>query len=383
MRAQTILSGLVALSLLGFAGCGEGDSDDGLYTGDSGGGLSGTESSASGASGEAGSASADGGPTGGSDGAGTDSGASEATGTDATGSDSASTGDGDGGDGGDGPLLDIGGGETTATGESGGGGGDGCQNIDLLFIVDISASMSEEKANLATNFPNFVQVMDDYVADPESGASAYRFGTTNSSIVNNNAGQSTMGLDGALFDGNGGFFSDCDNGGAKWIDGPGADVVEDFSCYAGNPKSGCSSCSDIGKERPLDTIKYFIEKAGPGGVNDGFYGGDESLLVVVILTDEDDDTSESLTGSAEAKALLDDFAGGEERYVVVSIAGPQAGGCDSAFGSATAAPVLHEFTGMVPNGVMGDICLGDLSTPLADALSVITESCDELPPPID
>lgn len=367
MRIQTLLTGLVALALVPSLDCGEDKGDDGFFSSGAD-GLDETGSSASGVGDSSG------------------TGVETSTGGTATSADT-DTSDSDdsvstSSSGGDGPLLDIGTDDTTATAE-GGGDGDGCQNIDLLFIVDISASMSEEKSNLAANFPNFVQVMDDYIADPDSGALNYRLGTTNSSIVNNMAGQSTFGLDGALYDGEGGFFNTCENGGQKWVDGPGAGVAETFACYAEQPKSPCSNCTDIGKERPLDTIKYFIEKASLGGVNDGFYGGEESLLVIVILTDEDDDSSESLTSPAEAKALLDQFSGGEDRYVVVSIAGPQSGGCDSAFGSASAAPLLHEFTGLVPNGVMGDICLGDLSAPLDEALSVITASCDELPPPID
>jgi hypothetical protein len=33
--------------------------------------------------------------------------------------------------------------------------------------------MSEEQANLAANFPDFVQVLDDYVEDPSKGALGY------------------------------------------------------------------------------------------------------------------------------------------------------------------------------------------------------------------
>jgi len=35
----------------------------------------------------------------------------------------------------------------------------------------------------------------------------------------------------------------------------------------------------------------------------------------------------------------------------------------------------------VPNGLMGDICDGDLTQALQDALELITFSCDTLPPP--
>lgn len=264
----------------------------------------------------------------------------------------------------------------------GGGAAEGCMFIDVLFIVDISASMSEEKANLDANFPDFVAVLDGYVNDPQNAATGYRLGVTNSSIVNNVEGQSTMGLDGALFGGDNLFGPDCDLGGKLWIDGPGPAVTSTFSCLAPNPKSSCNNCVDLGKERPLDTIEMFIEKSAPGGINEGFYRGDDSLLVVVILTDEDDDMVNTTTTPAQTKMKLDEFTGGEERYVVVTIAGPQNMGCDSAFGSADAAPTLHAFTGLVPDGLMGDICQGDLAQALDEALALIQESCDTLPPPV-
>ena len=280
---------------------------------------------------------------------------------------------------------------TTGTGEVkldlgmpdfGMGAQEGCKFIDVLFIVDISASMKEEKANLNANFPDFVAVLDAYVDDPQKGALGYRLGVTNSSIVNNAGGQSTMGLDGALFGGDNIFDPDCDLMGKLWIDGPGPAVTDTFSCLAPSPKSGCQNCTDLGKERPLDTIEMFIEKSAPGGINDGFYRGDDSLLVVVILTDEDDDKDNTTTTPAQTKAALDEFTGGEERYVLVTIAGPQNMSCDSAFGSAAPAPTLHAFTGMAPNGLMGDICQGDLAQALDQALALIQQSCDTLPPPV-
>jgi len=258
----------------------------------------------------------------------------------------------------------------------------GCEFIDVLFVVDISASMNEEKANLDANFPGFVGVLDAYVADPGNEAVGYRLGVTNSSIVANKDGKSSMGLDGALFNGDNLFDDDCDLGGNLWIDGPGANVTSAFSCLAPDPKSACNFCTDLGRERPLDAIEMFIAKSADGGVNSGFYRGDASLLVIVLLTDEDDDVNNTTTTPEATKQALDKFVGGDERYVVVTIAGPQGAECDSAFGSADAAPTLHAFTSLIPNGMMGDICQGDLSQALDQALALIQLSCDELPPPV-
>ncbi|MBZ5710486.1 hypothetical protein [Nannocystis pusilla] len=294
-----------------------------------------------------------------------------------------STGSGTGGPGtsegddSDALKLDIG-----AQADFGSPVGLGCEFIDVLFVVDVSASMNEEKANLDANFPDFVAVLDAYIADPSKEAVGYRLGVTNSSIVDNKDGKSTMGLDGALFDGDNLFDDDCDLGGRLWIDGPGANVTGSFSCLAPDPKSPCNFCTDLGRERPLDAIEMFIAKSEPGQVNAGFYRGDASLLVIVLLTDEDDDVNNTTTTPAATKKALDKFAGGDERYVVVTITGPQAAECDSAFGSAAAAPLLHEFTSLVPNGLMGDICQGDLAQALDQALALIQLSCDELPPPV-
>ena len=34
------------------------------------------------------------------------------------------------------------------------------RNIDILFVIDDSPSMADKQANLATNFPNFINVLN-------------------------------------------------------------------------------------------------------------------------------------------------------------------------------------------------------------------------------
>ncbi len=272
--------------------------------------------------------------------------------------------------------YDIGGAIDTDGAGEGGSSGEGCKYLDMLFVVDISGSMEEEKDNLNANFPDFVQVLDDYIANPEKGALGYRIGVTNSSFVRDG---SSAGLDGALVDHNFGGSSDCGTGADPWLEGPAADMAENFTCLAQEPMGCTNVCSDQGKERPLDSIVAFADKHAAGGPNEGFYRGEASLLVIVTLTDEDD---QSMVSPAGAKARLDEFAQGEERYVVVTVAGQENGGCVSAFGDAAPAPRLHQFTNSVPNGLMGDICQGDLTQALEAALELITFSCDTLPPPV-
>jgi len=255
----------------------------------------------------------------------------------------------------------------------------GCQRLDILFVVDISASMRDERDNLAANFPEFVRVLDEFVARDDTAA-GYRVGVTNSSIngVYDGPCETTMGLDGSLFRG----VDACVLPGDPWIAGPGTGVAETFACLGDNPIAGAGmsgSHSDCGKEMPLEVIQRFGARLAPGGDNEGFYRrDDQSLLAIVLLTDEDEDAASAATPES-AKAYLDALTGGEDRYVVVTVAGPGPGDCESAFGEADEATILRDFTSRVPNSVFGDICAGDLTTSLAQALEELTVACEELP----
>src|SRR5262245_53941323 len=76
-----------------------------------------------------------------------------------TGSGAGGTGAGTTGAGG----LGIDGG--TGTGGAGGQGGfDGCHNVDVLFVIDDSGSMSDKQKALVAAFPGFVSTMKQKLA---------------------------------------------------------------------------------------------------------------------------------------------------------------------------------------------------------------------------
>jgi len=290
--------------------------------------------------------------------------------------------------------------DTDSDTDSGSPTGAGCTKMDILFIIDDSGSMMEEQTNLANNFPQFIQVLEDYktVANTQL---EYRVGVTTTGIKRNftqiifgmTIPSITNGPDGELQG-----LTSCNLGQYPWVDGPGADVATKFSCMAIVGTSGS------GTEMPFGALQLALgEKMETGGPNEGFYRKDEdSLLVVVIITDEDDCSIEnggtmqlSLAGGAdcseekseglyiteETKAFLDEVAGGEGRYVVVGIAGPGPQSCSSAFGDAIHAKRVKDLIDMCGDyGVFGDICSGDLSTALQEALEVMQVTCDELPP---
>jgi hypothetical protein len=292
------------------------------------------------------------------------------------------TGDGDGdGDsaatssesGEDGTLLDT---IPDTTGDP--GGDEGCARMDLVFVMDISASMIEENNNIANNLDGFVDVLDDHIA-ADNGFESYRIGVTNSSI---NDGCTTLGLDGSLYNGEGlgPAGTDCPSYPDLWLDGPESGVAAEFACYADFPVP-TDGGADCGAEMPLNVIEMFGDKLTPGGDNYGFYDVlDNSLLVFVILTDESEDPL-STTNAAATKAYLDSLAGGEDRYGVIVLAGPPPSGCDGIYGDAIYAEELESFANMVPNGYFNTLCTADLYLSVQEALEDMIAVCDALPIP--
>jgi hypothetical protein len=279
----------------------------------------------------------------------------------------------------------------------------GCDKMDILFVIDDSGSMAEEQTNLASNFPTFIEVLEDY-GTSLGGFFEYRVGVTTTGVTRDflmqlpppypPMNQSSTGPDGELLG-----QEECDLGDYPWADGPGVDPAT-FSCMAVRGTSGS------GTEMPFAAFWQALHwdwQSAPGGPNEGFYRQTEnSLLVVVVITDEDDCSIQNggtmtltLTGGSdcdeatstglfppeEMKVFLDTLTGGEGRYVVVGIGGEGTGGCSSSFGDAAEARRLKELVDLCGEyGVFGDICAGDLSTSLQEALDVMEIACDEMPP---
>ncbi len=315
-------------------------------------------------------------------------------GRDMTGGDADSDGDADT-DGG----VDAGGDTDTNT-EDHTWDGAGCTAMDILFVIDDSGSMAEEQTNLITNFPKFVEVLENY--QTASGAPLeYRLAVTTTG-VNRTFTQklpppfpampmNSMGPNGAFVGGSCGFPD-------AWIDGPGPDVSSDFSCAAGVGTGGS------GTEMPFAALQLALgDKMASGAPNEGFYRKNEnSLLAIVIITDEDDCSvnnggtiATTLAGGSdcdETKSIglynvedtqifLDGITGGAGRYVLVGIGGQSV--CSSAFGDAAHAKRLHRLVDLCADyGVHGDICVADLWLTLEEALSVMEVTCTNMPPPV-
>lgn len=288
--------------------------------------------------------------------------------------------------------------------DGGGGGGfadageaEVCSKMDILFVIDDSGSMGEEQGNLGQNFPQFINVLDQYMTD-DGGLLDYRVAVTTTGRDVDYIIDPSLDLPIPLpipippipFSENG------DNGvmrqecgmTERWIDRADSDVAGTFSCVANVGTSGPAL------EMPLLATQLALGDRMSDGTNEGFLR-DDSLLAVVILTDEDDcsRTDDGFTigsdqcGTNNADYLppsdtinfLDSVAGARGRWATAVIAGPSS--CTSSFGDASHAANLQQFVSETgENAVFSSICEGDLSTALGEAVATFDAACRSLEP---
>jgi len=260
-----------------------------------------------------------------------------------------------------------------------------CQKMDLLFVVDDSGSMMEEQGNLASNFPQFADVLDAYMV--EAGLPLdYRLAitTTGRDVAytevlpppfSTSLPMNEMGDDGA-------FRQSCGMS-RRWLERTDPTVSTTFACAA-NVGTGGSSL-----EMPLYASELALKDRMTDGTNAGFLRED-ALLAVVYLSDEDDcsrrDNNFTHTATdpcttvepSEWVSFFDDLKGDRGRWATAVIAGPTA--CSSSFGDAAAATRLQQFVTLTgDNAVFSSICEGNLAGALQTALDTFTAACDTFP----
>ena len=291
--------------------------------------------------------------------------------------------------------------------EGGGGGADGggggypvdefadaapveaCTKIDFVFVIDNSGSMAEEQTNLATNFPQFIQVIDEYMG--VSGQPLdYRVAITSTGRdINYQVGLpgfpplsfSEMGENGA-------FQQRCTMS-RRWLERGDTDVAGTFGCAARLGTEG------PGIEMPLYAVELALGDRVADGTNAGFLRED-ALLAIVILTDENDcsrtddnfvvsnadvcEGNPALIPPAQTVEFLDALKGERGRWATAVIAGPGPGQCTSAFGDAAEATRLREYVTLTgTNAVFSSICEGDLAGALGDAIDTFDAACQTFP----
>tara|TARA_R110002073_G_scaffold123819_12_gene268022 strand:+ start:5391 stop:6368 length:978 start_codon:yes stop_codon:yes gene_type:complete len=294
--------------------------------------------------------------------------------------------------------------------DGGGGNGDGgnastfadagppevCSKMDILFVIDDSGSMEEEQANLVQNFPQFINVLDQFMTT-DGGLLDYRLAvTTTGRDVTYRIDTSLLPIplpfpfpiESISESGDNGVMRQQCGMTSRWVDRADGNVSSTFSCVANVGTSG------PGLEMPLYATQLALGDRITDGTNAGFLRED-ALLAVVILTDEDDcsrtdndfaiGTDDCGTNNpaflppSDTINFLDSLAGGRGRWATAVIAGESA--CDSSFGAAERAGNLQQFVAETgENAVFSSICDGDLSTALGEAVATFDAACRTLEP---
>lgn len=244
-----------------------------------------------------------------------------------------------------------------------------CTNIDFLFVVDNSGSMSDDQQNLIANFPIFVEGINYWIPSLDS----YHLGvvTTDAYKWNQEGCQQLGSLVTRI-----GNYSDtkvCGVGGFDpYYDGyrymtNNDDLDDTFSCAANVGSSG--SGSELQLLAAIQAAENYIN--APGQCNEGFMR-DDALFVLVLLTDEDDHSGSSPQEVYDHFLWLKGYEKGEENksMVVLSIVDTEeCGGWQDA-------ALIEEFTGLYGlNGFVGDICAPSYEPFFKDAISVIFGAC--------
>jgi hypothetical protein len=272
-----------------------------------------------------------------------------------------------------------------------------CQAMDIVFVVDNSGSMAEEQSNLATNFPQFAAVLDQYEVAPGQPLD-YRVALTTTGRTMTTTIDLGMGfppISTTEVGDNGAFRNTCGSP-KRWIDRTDGNLAQTLACRANVGTDGPGAA-----EMPLYGGMLGLSDRIADGTNAGFLR-DDALLALVMITDEDDcsRTDDNITmtpttdlcagghpgyvSTEDAIAFYDNLKGGRGRWAAATVAGITA--CSSAFGDATDAVKLKQFVsemntgGGSQNGVFASICDGNMAQSLQTALDTFQAACESFPP---
>lgn len=291
---------------------------------------------------------------------------------------------GAGGGGGAGANGGAGGDLIEPTG-AGGSPGAPCQKVDILFVVDNSASMDDNQESLIASFPGFVSAIQEGLA----GVDSYHIGVvTSDAYAHNEPGCTAIGDLVTRTGGGASSNAECGpfGGGRRYMDETDPGLASKFACAA---KVGATGDDD---ERVARALIEAIDpqKNAPGGCNAGFSRLD-SLLVVVLITDEDDIPTIDegcppntppiqcqLPGSGgTAQEWYDQViaakGGVPENVVVLALLGQTS---DNTCGAVHAKRLFNFTTIFGDAGFTGDICAASYDEFFADTLPVVARGCE-------
>ena len=191
--------------------------------------------------------------------------------------------------------------------------------VDILWVVDDSATMSEEQDALTSNFQTYADVLIDTSADWQLGIITTDIDDDEGMLVGPVLGPDTEDLDSAFTD---------------------------------QASVGILGSRD---EQPLDALDLATSEPDLGEGNQDLFRADADLQIL-ILTDEDDQSEGTVDSYV---SHLQDFK--KDTSVVISlIGGPLPAGCASTTSSAEPAERLHDAVDAT-GGTFKSICEPDFA----------------------
>jgi hypothetical protein len=259
-----------------------------------------------------------------------------------------------------------------------------CEKVDFLYVVDNSASMTDEQVSLARSFAGFSRVVQDALDSIDPQIMVVDTDSRNvGDIISASRQQSPdTECDGML--GAGQRMSaegeSCGvMGDGRFMRGDQGHAAETFECLAHVGTLGDAS------ERPIAAL--LAATGAAAGVasecNMGFLR-DDAILVVTLITDEEDEVTHGEPADWK-QALLDVKGGDEDAVVVLGLIGDQqvpgglpGGPCGEI--DAAAAPRLQQFVESFRLGSLGSVCASDYSEFFEQAVAAIDTACEAFDP---
>ncbi|AUX30235.1 MULTISPECIES: hypothetical protein [Sorangium] len=262
----------------------------------------------------------------------------------------------------------FGNGVSGATGGTGGSGANsaGCQHVDVVFALDNSSSMNEEKQSMReVVFPAFAQALLDI-----SGIQDFR-----AAVIDACPRPANFHTRGAA--------GQCSfQSGQAWMDSSSSELTGEFQCAADLYVDDVQCSGNNDDEQPASAVAAALEPPFSQEENAGFVR-DDALLVVVVITDED----EQPVPRQEPQAIHDRLVkvkGDAKNVVFLGIGGKT--DCEGAYGSADEARNLQRLVNTFSSdgrGFFWDLCAGRLEDGLTNALTAIEEACEEFVPVVN
>jgi hypothetical protein len=263
-------------------------------------------------------------------------------------------------------------------------------DLDILFVVDNSGSMSEEQANLAASFDSFITQFATRNLDFHIGVISTDV-TPGTSYWNGSGGWGCEPYAGIFNGGPGTLLSK--HSGIPFIT---PDTPDFINVFKDNVQLGtCGS----GAETGIRSAYQFMDSSniGSGGYNEGFIR-DDGFLAVIFLSDEDESRNYTTSNylkdyASERSTLVSNFSdrilalkdGDADSVRVDAIVAPSVAECPTVYGGTDGVGDVYMEVATALNGETSNIC-EDFSSSLVnigtELLTILTRFA-LLQPPVD